>query len=87
MNTRRQLTMVLAVSTGALIIVSLVAGAVLEAIHHEIVRMSERTSPLQVNFAKLQSGFERVSGNFARVSSATNIDDLDRKSTRLNSSH
>ena len=76
MNTRRQLTMVLAVSTGALIIVSLVAGAVLEAIHHEIVRMSERTSPLQVNFAKLQSGFERVSGNFTRVSSATNMEEL-----------
>jgi hypothetical protein len=76
MNTRRQLTMVLAVSTGALIIVSLVAGVVLGAIHHEIVRMSERTSPLQVNFAKLQSGFERVSGNFTRVSSATNMEEL-----------
>ena len=77
MNTRRQLTTVLTVSTGSLLIVALVAVAVLAIVRRETVRMSEKTSPLQVNFAKLQSGFERVSADFTRIGAAADGAELD----------
>ena len=76
MNTRRQLTAVLTVSTGALLVVSLVAIGVFAIVRSEIVHMSQRTSPLQVNFARLQSGFEHASADFTRISSTVDPAEL-----------
>ncbi|MBV9266793.1 MAG: hypothetical protein JO061_11550 [Acidobacteriaceae bacterium] len=76
MNTRRQLATALAVSTGALLVVALVAVLVLATVRGEILRMSEKTSPLQVKLARLQSSFERVSADFTRLSSAVDATEL-----------
>lgn len=70
MNTRRQLTTVLTVCSSALLVVSAVAVCVLAISRHEI-GSSQKISPLELNFARLQSAFERVNADFTRLRSAT----------------
>jgi methyl-accepting chemotaxis protein len=61
---------------GGLGLVALAGIVSVLLIRGDIVRLSEKTSPLQVNLAKLQRGVERISGDFARISAASNEEDL-----------
>src|SRR5262249_30495613 len=76
MNVRKQLTSLLTVSMGGLSLVALTGIVSVLIIRGNVVSLSQKTSPLQVNLAKLQRAFERVSGNFARISAATSDEDL-----------
>lgn len=75
MSTRKQLAALLAVSIGGLILLALVSVCVLTFIRKDIARLSEETTPLQIRLAKLQRGFERVNAGFARISSASSVDE------------
>lgn len=68
MSTRQQLRLLGAVSLAGLGILAAVSVGVVVLIRAEIVKLSEKTTPMQVNLAKLQRSFEHLSGNFARIS-------------------
>jgi methyl-accepting chemotaxis protein len=76
MNIRKQLAALMTVSLGGLALVALAGVIAVLTIRGEIVRLSEKTSPLQVNLAKLQRAFERISGNFARISAASSDEEI-----------
>jgi len=76
MNVRKQLRILLSLSLIGLSLVALVGIVSVVIIRGDIVRLSQQTSPLQGNLAKLQRGFERISGNFARISAAGHEDEL-----------
>jgi hypothetical protein len=76
MNIRQQLGTLLAILMGGIGLVALVGAAAVVTIRSEIVQLSEKTSPLQVNLAKLQRAFEHVSGNFARISAVSSASEL-----------
>lgn len=76
MNVRKQLRILLSLSLGGLSMVALAGIVSVVIIRGDIIRLSQKTSPLQVNLAKLQRGFERISGNFARISAASHDDEL-----------
>src|SRR5471030_2822176 len=61
---------------GGLGLVALAGIVSVLLIRGDIVRLSEKTSPLQVNLANLQRGVGRISGEFARISAASNEEDL-----------
>jgi methyl-accepting chemotaxis protein len=76
MTTRQQLHVLAGVSLAGLGIVAAVSVSVVLWIRADIVKLSEKTAPLQVNLAKLQRAFEHLSGNFARFSSVTSEREL-----------
>src|SRR5882672_9339137 len=76
MNVRKQLGILQGLSMGGLALVALAGIVSVLIIRSEIIRLSQKTSPLQVNLAKLQRGFERISGNFARISAAGSDEEL-----------
>ncbi len=76
MSTRRQLILLVAVLIGGMSVVAVVSIAAVFLIRREIVRLSEDTSPTQVKLAKLQQGFERISGSFSRISAASTLSEL-----------
>ena len=61
---------------GGTCLVSAVGVIAIILIRGEILRLSGETSPTQVKLAKLERGFERISGSFARISAATSEDDI-----------
>jgi hypothetical protein len=75
-STGRQLSVLLTVLIGGTSLVSVVAVSATHLIRNEIVHLSRDTSPTQVKLAKLQRGFEQISGGFARISAASSQDDL-----------
>src|SRR5215470_4637973 len=76
MDVRKQLRALLSLCMGGLALVALAGIVSVLILRGEIIRLSQKTSPLQVNLAKLQRAFERVSGNFARISAANNEEEL-----------
>src|SRR5271165_2475676 len=76
MSTRQQLRFLGGVSFAGLAVVATVSIGVVLLIRTDIVRLSEKTTPLQVNLAKLQRAFEHLSGNFARISVVNSETDL-----------
>jgi hypothetical protein len=76
MSTRKQLVLVIAVLIGGMSVVAAVSIAAVFLIRREIVRLSRDTSPTQVKLAKLQRGFERISGSFSRISAASTLAEL-----------
>jgi methyl-accepting chemotaxis protein len=76
MPTRKKLSLLLAVLIGGTSLVSVVAVSAIFKVGAEIRRLSRETSPAQVKLAKLQRGFEQVSGAFARISASTSQADL-----------
>ncbi len=76
MNIRKQLSILLAVFAGGVGIVAGTATVITLLIRTEIRQLSTETTPLQVNLARLQQGFERASANFARIAIATTAADL-----------
>lgn len=85
MKTRRQLTLLVSVMIGGILLVSATGAIAISLIRSEIFRLSSETSPTQVKLAKLQRGFERISGAFARTSAATTSEELERVASDLNS--
>jgi hypothetical protein len=75
-NVRKQLTILLNLFMGGLSLVALADVVSVLIIRSDIIRLSEKTSPLQVNLASLQRAFERISGNFARISAASSEEEL-----------
>jgi methyl-accepting chemotaxis protein len=75
-NVRKQLTILLNLFMGGLSLVALADVVSVLFIRSDIIRLSEKTSPLQVNLARLQRAFERISGNFARISAASSEEEL-----------
>lgn len=76
MNIRKQLSILLAVFAGGVGIVAGTATVITTLIRSEIRHLSTETTPLQVNLARLQEGFERASSDFARTAVATTAEDL-----------
>ena len=76
MDVRKQLRALLSLCMGGLALVALAGIVSVLLLRGEIIRLSQKTSPLQVNLAKLQRAFERVSGNFARISAANSEEEL-----------
>ena len=76
MSTRQQLRLLVGVSLAGLGTVAAVSVGVVLLIRGDIVKLSEKTTPLQVNLAKLQRTFEHLSGNFARISMVNSEQDL-----------
>ncbi len=76
MSTRRQLILLVAVLIGGMSVVAIVSITAVFLIRREIVRLSQETSPTQVKLAKLQQGFERISGSFSRISAASTLSEL-----------
>lgn len=76
MSTRRQLILLVAVLIGGMSVVAVVSIAAVFQIRREIARLSQETSPTQVKLAKLQRGFERISGSFSRISAASTSAEL-----------
>ena len=83
MSTRKQLSLLLAALIGGTSLVAIVAVSVVFLIRVEIVRLSRETSPTQVKLAKLQRGFERISGAFARISAASSEEELSAVESEL----
>src|SRR5258708_2228857 len=77
MNVRKQLRILLSLSLVGLSLVALVGIVSVVIIRGDIVRLSQQTSPVQVNLAKLQRGFERMRGNFGRISGGGQEDELE----------
>ena len=76
MNIGKLLSTLRAVFLGGMLMLAVVACSVVYTIRNEVLRLSQETSPMQVNLAKLQRGFERVSGDFSRISSAVSEPEL-----------
>src|ERR1035441_1719625 len=76
MNIGKLLHTLRTVFLGGMLMLAVVACSVVYTIRNEVVRLSQETSPMQVNLAKLQRGFERVSGDFSRISSAVSEPEL-----------
>jgi hypothetical protein len=76
MDVRKQLRALLSLCMGGLTLVALAGIVSVLLLRGEIIRLSQKTSPLQVNLARLQRAFERVSGNFARIPAANNEEEL-----------
>jgi methyl-accepting chemotaxis protein len=75
MSTRRQLILLVVVLIGGMGVVAVVSVGAVFLIRREISRLSQ-TSPTQVKLAKLQRGFERISGSFSRISAASTLPEL-----------
>jgi len=76
MSTRKQLFLLLAVLIGGTTLVAAVSTVAVFLIRRDIVHLSRETTPTQVKLAKLQRGFERVSGSFSRISAASTLTEL-----------
>ena len=61
---------------GGMSVVAIVSITAVFLIRREIVHLSQETSPTQVKLAKLQQGFERISGSFSRISAASTLSEL-----------
>ncbi len=75
--TRKRLSLLLAVLIGGTCAVAIVAVSSVLVLRGEIERLSRETSPMQVRMARVQSGFERISGDFGRLSLATSPSEVD----------
>jgi methyl-accepting chemotaxis protein len=76
MSTRAQLILLVAVLIGGMSLVAVASIGAVFLIRREIVHLSQETSPTQVKLAKLQRGFERISGSFSRISAASTAAEL-----------
>jgi Methyl-accepting chemotaxis protein (MCP) signalling domain len=76
MSTRRQLILLVVVLIGGMSVVAVVSIGAVFLIRREIAHLSQETSPTQVKLAKLQRGFERISGSFSRISAASTLAEL-----------
>jgi hypothetical protein len=76
MSTRRQLILLVVVLIGGIGVVAVASVGAVFLIRREISRLSQQTSPTQVKLAKLQQGFERISGSFSRISAASTLSEL-----------
>jgi methyl-accepting chemotaxis protein len=83
MSTRKQLSLLLAALIGGTSLVALVSTLAVFLIRREIVHLSQETSPTQVRLARLQRGFERISGSFSRISAATTVAELSEVESEL----
>src|SRR5271165_6176220 len=76
MSTRKQLSLLLSVLIGGTSLVAVVATVAIYLIRAEILHLSRETAPMQVKLAKMQRGFEQISGTFARISAASTSAEL-----------
>ncbi len=75
-STRKQLSLLLSVLIGGTGVVSVAAALGVVLVRREVVHLAQDTSPTQIRLAKLEHGFERISGDFARISAASSIPEL-----------
>jgi diguanylate cyclase (GGDEF)-like protein len=83
MSTGKQLSVLLAVLIGGMSLVAVVATVSVHSIRDDILRLSQETSPTQVQLARLQHGFERIRGAFARISAASSAAELSASESEL----
>jgi methyl-accepting chemotaxis protein len=83
MSTRRQLILLVAVLMGGMSVMAVVSIGAVFLIRREIVHLSRETSPTQVKLAKLQQGFERISGSFSRIAAASTLAELSAVESEL----
>jgi diguanylate cyclase (GGDEF)-like protein len=75
-STKQQISLLLAMLIAGVSLVTVVAMTAVNLIRGEILHLSNETSPTQVRLAKLQRGFEKINGDFARISLAASPADL-----------
>jgi methyl-accepting chemotaxis protein len=86
MNTRRQLSLLLAVLTGGTSAVALVSVAAVTLIRRDVVHFAPETSPSQARLAGLRHGFERIGGALSRISAVSTLDELSQVETEIEQS-
>lgn len=83
MSTRRQLILLVVVLMGGMGVVAVASVGAVFLTRREIAHLSEETSPTQVKLAKLQRGFERISGSFSRISAASTLAEVSAVESEL----
>lgn len=90
MSIHRQLKLLVALFLVALLAVSAAGTGAVLVIRHKIAELAEDTSPMQVELARLQRSFERVSSDFTRLAAlhsdqelAATRADLERELTAI----
>ncbi len=83
MSTRRQLILLVVVLMGGMGVVAVASVGAVFLIRREIAHLSQETTPTQVKLAKLQRGFERISGSFSRISAASSLAELSAVESEL----